>query len=199
MSAAVNSLPWFALHIRIYKNDSVEASLRNKGFEVFAPSYTARRVVAGRERQIPAPLFPGYMFCSLDAAEPLPVLKIPGVIRILGTGNALTVIPAEEIEAIRRTVASGLPLEPLSLLQPGEPVELRRGPLAGIRGEVVYHKGKHRLVIRVSALNDRAVSIEVDQANVARLTPAGFPALGPGVMHAAGGFAAPVRYYEAVA
>jgi transcription antitermination factor NusG len=194
MSAEVNSLPWFALHIRIYQNDSVKASLHNKGFEVFAPSYTARRVVAGHERQIPAPLFPGYMFCTLDAAEPLPVLKIPGVIRILGTGSALTVIPAEEIEAIRRTVASGLPLEPLTLLQPGEPVQVRRGPLAGIRGEVVYHKGKRRLVIRVSALNDRAVSIEVDQTSVARSAPAIFPSVGPAVE----GFAAPVRCYEAV-
>jgi transcription termination/antitermination protein NusG len=175
MSAEVNSIPWFALHIRIYKNDSVEISLRNKGFDVFAPSYTAKRVVAGRERQISAPLFPGYMFCALDAAERLPVLTIPGVIKILGTRTALTVIPAEEIEAIRRTIASGLPLEPFDLLQPGEPVEVQRGPLAGIRGEVVYHKGRHRLVIRISALNDRAVSVEVDQANVARSTPAIFP------------------------
>ena len=175
MSADVNSIPWFALHIRIYKNDSVEASLRNKGFEVFAPSYMAKRVVAGRERQIPAPLFPGYMFCSLDAAERLPVLTIPGVIKILGTRTALTVIPAEEIETIRRAIASGLPLEPFDLLQPGEPVEVQSGPLAGIRGEVVYHKGRHRVVIRITALNDRAVSVEMDQANVARLTPAILP------------------------
>ena len=175
MSADVNSIPWFALHIRIYKNDSVEASLRNKGFEVFAPSYMARRVVAGRERQIPAPLFQGYMFCSLDAAERLPVLTIPGVIKILGTRTALTVIPAEEIETIRRAIASGLPLEPFDLLQPGEPVEVQSGPLAGIRGEVVYHKGRHRVVIRITALNDRAVSVEMDQANVARLTPAILP------------------------
>ncbi len=103
------------------------------------------------------------------------MLTIPGVIKILGTRTALTVIPAEEIEAIRRTIASGLPLEPFNSLQPGEPVEVQRGPLAGIRGEVVYHKGRHRLVIRISALNDRAVSVEVDQANVARSTPAIFP------------------------
>jgi transcription antitermination factor NusG len=191
MSAEVSSIPWFALHIRIYKNDSVEASLRNKGFEVFAPSYIAKRVVAGRQRQIPAPLFPGYMFVSLDAAERLPVLTIPGVIRILGTGNAFTVIPTEEIEAIRRTVASGLPLEPFDLLQPGQPVQVQRGPLSGIRGEVIYHKGRHRLVIRVTALNNRAVSVEVDQASVARLTPAIFPA---GRV-----FAEPARYYEEVA
>jgi transcription antitermination factor NusG len=191
MSGEVNSIPWFALHIRIYKNDSVANSLRNKGFEVFAPSYTAKRVVAGRERKIPAPLFPGYMFCSLDAAERLAVLTIPGVIRILGTGNAFTVIPTEEIEAIRRTVASGLPVEPFDAVQPGELVRVQRGPLAGIQGEVVYHKGKHRLVLRLTALNDRAVAVEVDQASVARVTPAIFPA---GRI-----FDSPVRYYKGAA
>jgi hypothetical protein len=98
------------------------------------------------------------------------------VIRILATGNALTEVPAEEVEAIRRTVSSGLQVEPLDWLQPGEPVLVQKGPLAGIRGEVVYHKGKHRLVIRVTALNDRAVSVELDEASVTRLSPSAVPA-----------------------
>jgi len=176
MSAEVNSVPWFALHIRIYKHESVEVSLRNKGFEVFAPTYIAKRVVAGRERQTSAPLFPGYLFCALDANERLPVLTVPGVIRILGTGNGLTPVPTEELEAIRRTIASGLPVEPIDSFQPGEPVQVQSGPLAGINGEVIYHKGKHRLVIRVTALNDRAVSVEVNRDMVTRSAPVPFTA-----------------------
>jgi transcription termination/antitermination protein NusG len=174
MSSQVNSLPWFAIHIRTYYRESVDVSLRHKGFEVFAPSYIARRVVAGREKGIPAALFPGYLFCSLDPDHRLPVLTVPGVIRILGNGNALTPVPTDEIEAIRRAVASGLPVEPFDLLQPGEPVQVQNGPLAGIKGEVVYHKGRHRLLIRVTALNHQAVSVEVDHTNVARLTSIAF-------------------------
>jgi transcriptional antiterminator NusG len=191
MSSEANSLSWFALHIRIYKHETVETSLRHKGFEVFAPTYIARRSVAGSERQTRVPLFPGYLFCAFDARERLPVLTVPGVIRILGTGNALTTVPEAEIDAVRRTVASGLPLEPLDSLQPGEPVIVKHGPLAGIRGEVIYHKGKHRLVIRVKALNDRAVAIEVDEAIVARPAIASIPA-GRMIM-------APAQYYKAAA
>lgn len=191
MSKEVNSISWFALHIRIYKHENVETSLRNKGFEVFAPTYIAKRVLAGRERQTPAPLFPGYLFCALDTRQRLPVLTVPGVIRILGTGNVLTEVPVEEIEAIRRTISSGLPVEPFDWLQPGEPVLVQKGPLAGIRGEVVYHKGKHRLVIRVAALNDRAVSVEVDQSTVTRLSPALIAAARIG--------ASPAWYYQASA
>jgi transcription antitermination factor NusG len=106
---------------------------------------------------------------AFDPGYRLPVLTIPGVIRILGTSTALTPIPEAEIEAIRRTITSGLNYEPIESFQPGEPVQVQKGPLAGIRGEVVYHKGKQRLVIKISALNDRAVSVEVDQTIVARL------------------------------
>ena len=174
MSRQVNSLSWFAIHIRTYYRESVHVSLRHKGFEVFAPSYIARRRVAGREKRIPAALFPGYLFCSPDPDHCLPVLTVPGVIRIPGNGIALTPVPADEIDAIRRAVASGLPVEPFDLLQPGEPVQVQTGPLAGIKGEVVYHKGRHRLPIRVMALNQRAVSVEADHTNVARLASFAF-------------------------
>jgi transcription antitermination factor NusG len=192
MTEQINSNPWFALHIRVYKQEFVETSLRHKGYEVFAPSYTARRLVAGRERQFPAPLFPGYLFCALDPHYRLPVLTVPGVIGILGTTHTPTAIPTEEIEAIRRTIASGLPFEPFQLLQPGEPVRVQTGPLAGIEGVVVHHKGGCRLVISVTALNGRAVSVELDQSAVVRLTPSIFPPVRRLVAGAA-------QYYDRIA
>jgi transcriptional antiterminator NusG len=169
MKEHTKSIQWFAVHIRTYHRANVETSLRHKGYEVFAPSYVAARIVAGRERKISAPLFPGYVMCAFDAADRMPILTVPGVIRILGTSTALTPIPESDIEAIRRTMSSGLNYEPIGLFQTGAPVQVQRGPLAGIRGEVVYHKGKQRLVIRVAALNDRAVCVEVDQTTITRL------------------------------
>jgi transcriptional antiterminator NusG len=169
MPEQTKSIQWFAVHNRTYHHGKVETSLRNKGYDVFAPSWDAARIVAGRERKISAPLFPGYIMCAFDPGHRLPVLTIPGVIRILGTSTALTPIPEAEIEAIRRTIASGLNYEPIECFLPGAPVQVQKGPLAGIRGEVVYHKGKQRLVIKIAALNDRAVSVEVDQTIVTRL------------------------------
>jgi transcription antitermination factor NusG len=96
----------------------------------------------------------------------MPVLTVPGVIGILGTGSNVTPVPTHEIEAVRRTIESGLPYEPFWLLEPGELVEVQTGPLTGLKGVVVHSKGKYRLVITVTALNDRAVSVEVDRAAV---------------------------------
>jgi transcription antitermination factor NusG len=161
--------PWFALHIRMHDHANVETALNHKGYDVFAPSYVATRISSGREKHTRTPLFPGYLFCSLDPQHRLPVLKVPGVIRILGLGGSVTPVPTHEIESIRRTITSGLPFESFRLLEPGEPVEVKSGPLAGVKGMVVYHKGKYRVVITVTALNDRAVSVEVDRAALAHI------------------------------
>jgi transcriptional antiterminator RfaH len=168
MSQIQTSPPWFALHVRMHDHGRVETALHHKGYDVFAPTYLTTRVAAGRERPVQKPLFPGYLFCSLDPQYRLPVLTVPGVIRILGLGTSVTPVPTDEIESIRRTVNSGLPFEPFRLLEPGELVEVQSGPLAGIKGVVVYHKGKYRVVVTVTALNDRAVSVEVDRAAIAR-------------------------------
>jgi transcription antitermination factor NusG len=151
---------------------NVEKALHCKGYEVFAPTYEPARTKAKRARARVA-LFPGYLFCSLDPYQRTPVLTVPGVIRILGVGAGAGVIPvpASEIESLRRTVDSGLPLEAVRLLEPGEPVEVQTGPLAGVKGVVVYHKGSYRVVITVSALNDRAVAVEVDRSALLVVKP----------------------------
>ena len=159
---------WFAVHVRMHDYHNVEKALHCKGYEVFAPTYEPPRVSpavrARRQRRARVALFPGYLFCSLDPRQRTPVLTVPGVISILGLGSTITPVPASEIESLRRTVHSGLPLESVRLLEPGEPVEVQSGPLAGVKGAVVYHKGKYRVVISVSALNDRAVAVEVDRS-----------------------------------
>jgi transcription antitermination factor NusG len=83
--------------------------------------------------------------------------------------TSLTPVSAGEIDAIRRTMTSGLPFEPFNLLQPGEPVEVITGPLAGITGFVLKRKDKNCLVITVSVLNHRAVSVQLNRDAVIQL------------------------------
>jgi transcription antitermination factor NusG len=172
----LQSIPWFALHIRMHDHVNVELSLRYKGYEVFAPSYPATRRVGGRDKIVQKPLFPGYLFCSFDPQVRLPILTVPGVINILGTGNLPAPVEPHEIEAIRQTIDSGLPVEPYRLIQPGEPVRVQEGSLAGLEGVVVLYKSKRRLVISVTALNNRSFAVELERTAVIPLkaTVAGY-------------------------
>ena len=80
--AAVAPIRWYALHVRSRHERVVESSLTEKGYGVLFPFYRAKRKRIDRIVEIDLPLFPGYMFCSLDVTKLLPVLKTPGVAQL---------------------------------------------------------------------------------------------------------------------
>ena len=103
---------WFALRVRNRHEYLVSTTLGNKGYETFLPVYKVRRQWSDRSKAASLPLFPTYLFCRLDPENRLPVLVTPGVLAIVGTGKRPVPIEEDEIEAVRRVSASGLPVTP---------------------------------------------------------------------------------------
>jgi transcription antitermination factor NusG len=89
------------------------------------------------------------------------IITTPGVIRILGTPAGPIPIDDAEIEALQRTVASALPVEPWPYGVRGQRVRVERGPLAGVEGTVVTMKPKDRIVVSVD-LVCRSVAVEIE-------------------------------------
>jgi len=161
-------LPWFALDVRRRYENIVGAHLNGKGFEWFLPLYTSRRRWSDRFKEIEQPLFPGYVFCRLDLKDRLPVLMIPGVNLIVGSGRTPIPIDDSEIAAIQTAVTSGIPTAPWKFLQIGQRVSIERGPLCGLEGILLGFRGQHRLVLSVTLLR-RSVAVQIEDAWV---TPA---------------------------
>ena len=137
--------------------------LRLRGYNVFLPCYYEHHRWSDRVKKIEKALFPGYVFCFIDAAVGERVVTTPGVIRILGDGRGPLSVPREEIEAIQRVVDAGLHAEPFECLLAGQRVRIGVGPLRGTEGIVLRMKNRHRLVISV-ALLQRSVAVEIDPA-----------------------------------
>lgn len=161
---------WFAVRVRSNHERVVAAYLRNHDYEEFSPSYKTERRWSDRKKEIDQFLFPGYVFCRLDPAARLPVLKAPGVVDLVGFGKVPAPIPDSEIEAIRRMVQSGLLVMPWPFLELGNRVLIERGPLAGVEGILDEVKGKCRLIVSVNLLQ-RSVSAEVERSWVRPLPP----------------------------
>ena len=96
MFTTKNDHPWFAVQTRSRHENVVAAQLRGKGYEPFLPLCKSRRRWSDRVREIELPLFPGYLFCRFDASDRLPILIIPGVVQIVGTGKKPVAIDEEE-------------------------------------------------------------------------------------------------------
>jgi len=93
------------------------------------------------------------------------VLKVSGVVEIVGCGNRPEPIPDEEIEALQTLMTSVLPYDAHPYLREGMEVEVARGPLQGVRGILLRKDKRHRLVIGVRLIQ-QAAAVEIDVNDV---------------------------------
>ena len=152
---------WYAVAVRSNFERIVAQSLRYKDYEVFFPSYLAKRRWSDRTKVVECALFPGYVFCRMDLRQRVPLLDTPGVAAIVGVGKCAMPVPDDDIAGIEKIVASGLPVAPWPFLKAGQFVYINRGPLAGMEGIVVASKNQTRLIVSVDMLQ-RSVTVEIE-------------------------------------
>lgn len=153
---------WYAIAVRSNFERIVAQSLRQKEYQVFFPSYQAKRRWSDRTKDVECPLFSGYLFCRMDLRQRVPLLNTPGVASIVGIGKCAVPVADREIAAIQRLVESGLPVEPWPFFKSGQFVYIHRGPLAGVEGIVISSKNRSRLVVSVEMLQ-RSVTVEIER------------------------------------
>lgn len=156
---------WYALRTRSRHEKRVSAQIDRQGVNVFLPLIGRRSRWKDRTVQVQFPLFPGYCFAHFAWNDRWRVLTAPGVVEVLGASGRGTPITEEEIDGVRRLVTSTLPVDPYPFLEPGMAVEVRRGPLQGLRGFLVRKAPRARLVIAVSLIRQGA-SVEIDADDV---------------------------------
>ena len=149
---------WYALHVASCTEAIVHTKLMDAGVEAYYPSTTVEARQYRPEFQ--RPFFPGYVFGRFELSERTPVIRIPQVIRILGSGHEPTVIPDSEIDGIKIMSASAI-ASPCPFLAHGVRVLIRSGRLAGVEGIVVRLKNKTRVVVSINMM-ERSCSAEVD-------------------------------------
>jgi transcription antitermination factor NusG len=161
---------WYALRVRSNFEKVVQSALRNHGLDEFLPLYETVSRWSDRTKRVDWPLFPGYVFGRFDAANRLPVLMMPGVVRILGSSAGPIPVDHEELQAVRRSIESGLPLMPWPYLAVGDRVVVEDGALAGLEGVLVRLKNRLRIVVSVNLLQ-RSVAAEINRSRVRPVTP----------------------------
>jgi transcription antitermination factor NusG len=164
-SGVSNHNAWFALQIKCRYENFTANLLSQKGFEVFAPSYPGALKQRIQKQELELPLFPGYVFARFDATRRLPILTTPGVYAIVGYGKVPTVIPDEEVLAIRSALLARMTVEPCSFLNVGTSVRIVKGPLMGREGILVENRSDCYVVLSVSTI-ERSVRVHVRRDDV---------------------------------
>lgn len=147
----------------------MEATLRQRSYETFLPTYVECRSYSDRIKKVDAALFPGYLFCRFDPDRRLPILTTAGVQQILCLNERPVPVDEGEIAAIQRVVKSQASAQPWPYLKAGDSVRVEFGCFSGMEGILVTEKGTDRLIVSITMLQ-RSVSVQIDRSWVRPLS-----------------------------
>lgn len=155
---------WYAIYTCVHREKRVAQVLQQRGVGYFLPLYEEVHQWKTGPAQLELPLFPGYVFVHIGLGERLRVLTVPGVVRLVGTGNSPIALPDPEIEAIRAALAASLRTTPYPYLTVGQEVRIIRGPLCGLRGILKRQKSRTRVILSLEAIL-RSVAVDIDASD----------------------------------
>ncbi len=154
---------WYAVHTHARHERVVVHKLKERGVETFLPTVTEVHRWSDRKKSVEMPLFSSYVFARFkdDRTERLNVLRVGGVLGLVGSRGEGTPIPDTQIDAIRILVERELPLSPCPFLKIGQRVRIRGGALEGLEGIFVARNGSHTLVISIDAI-ERSLAVRLE-------------------------------------
>ncbi len=155
---------WYAVHTKSRFENVVRDALSGKAVEAFYPRMQVMSRRKDRRMKIDVPILPGYVFVhsGLEAEEHLNILKTPGVVRIIGfEGRPL---PADDIEIESLKILDGTDrtVQNRAYISKGDRVMIMEGPLKGLVGFYLRHKGKTGRVVVSVELLQRSLEMEID-------------------------------------
>lgn len=109
MSASIDSPDsrhWFALRVGRNQERRTADDLRAKGLEVFVPMKTVRREWSDRVKISAMPLIKGYVYCRCEPADWQFIWSSAGIARDGDRCRGSMIMPAGEIERLRKITDS---------------------------------------------------------------------------------------------
>lgn len=163
LAATTDIEQWYALHVRPRHEKAVVLRLADRGVETFLPVITEVHRWSDRQKRVELPLFSCYVFARFvpNRADRLRVLRVDGVLGLVGSRNEGAPIPEEQINAVRAVVDGTASWSSYPFLKVGQRVRVRSGALDGVEGVLVSRNGSDTLVISVDAIQ-RSLAVKVE-------------------------------------
>lgn len=162
-AAGTQSENWYALLTRCKHEKLVSERLAERGVETFLPLATKVHQWSDRKKVVQLPLFSCYVFAKFAAnrSDQVPVLRVNGVLQLVGSRGEGTPIPNEQIDAVRTLVEGSISWMPYPFLKIGQRVRVRGGALDGVEGILLSKSGSSTLVISVDLIQ-RSLAVRVE-------------------------------------
>lgn len=161
MSKNAGARPWRVFYTMARAEKRCEERLDERQIDVFLPKRVTLRTWSTRKKRVIEPLFMNYIFARVDERERLSVLRTDGIVRCVSFRGKPATISDAEIEQLKLTQKVPDRLAVDALRPPiGKKVTLVKGPLQGLTGEVIQHRGQLHVLVQVESIQ-QSVRVEV--------------------------------------
>lgn len=164
-------MQWYVVHTLVHGEQRALEHLERQGFEAWLPLYRKPRRHARRREIVLRPLFPRYLFVSLDLEADLwrKVLSTRGVKTLISHDSVPTPVPDEIIEGLRtHAEEDGLfTVRPVGLKR-GEKVRIAEGPFTELEAVFEAQSDADRVLVLLNLLGRQTIvrlsSSEIERA-----------------------------------
>ncbi|MBL4690157.1 MAG: transcriptional activator RfaH [Rhodospirillales bacterium] len=155
---------WCAVQTHVRSEDKAAFHLKRQGFEVFLPKHLKRRKHARRIDWVAAPLFPRYLFVSIDPelTQWSSIRSTIGVGDLVRFGNRPAAVPMGIIsEIMARQDEKGLVRAHIGCpFKAGDRVKIAEGPLSDLEGLFDCATDEERIIVLLNLMG-REVKVRV--------------------------------------
>jgi transcriptional antiterminator RfaH len=145
---------WWALHTRPRQEKCLARQLLASRIPFYLPLVSKRLRIRKRTFTSHQPLFASYLFLLAEPKERIAALGTNRIVRPIPVANQKGLW--RDLVQIHRLICSGSPITPEGRLAPGKIVEIKSGPLAGLRGKILEHATRKRFVVEVDFIQQGA-------------------------------------------
>ncbi|HIC85155.1 MAG TPA: UpxY family transcription antiterminator [Desulfobacterales bacterium] len=163
---------WYALHTKSHFEQKVFEGLTRKSIEAFYPRVQVMSRRKDRRKKILVPMIPGYVFVRtlMRPEEYHRILRTTGVVRMISFKGRPVPANEEEIASLMILDGTDRTVQNRDYVDKGDRVMIMEGPLKGLIGFYIRHKGKSDRVIVSVELLRRSVEVEIDDWALEKLT-----------------------------
>jgi transcriptional antiterminator RfaH len=162
---------WYVIHTKPKQEQRALLNLVRQGYECFLPMRATEILRQGALMMIDEPLFPRYLFIHLDPGESEkgwgPIRSTYGVSQMVAFGNEPAQIDSTFIEAMRDGSLAKTD-NTKRLFKKGEPVEVTKGPFAGLEAVYQMDDGESRVMVLIELLS-KPTKLTVSPASLRKI------------------------------
>jgi len=163
---------WWVLHTKPRQEKSLARDLLDAGVSFYLPLVSRRAIVRGRVLDSHIPLFTSYLFLLGDQDDRLRALTTKRVVQSLEVADQDALW--HDLSQVNRLITTGAPITLEDRLEPGDPVRITGGALAGLEGKFVRRASGNRFVVQVDFIQ-KGASVVLEDFQLSAIEDVGAP------------------------